>query len=217
MLRLVLLLGIALNLGMIGVQVFLYRPLLRMPGAGTFVVKPVIVLIIFALLVFWAARSNGPVHQSVLLTGATLGLITGALQIVHMTLENFVDLGRANGITTLAFMFSAFLLWGIAGYRVARSTASVGSGLLAGSWSAIVCMLIVVTFGFVLMYWSVPSPEYVATWSEFKSSGWTDARAFAIANTLDSGFSHLLIGPIVGAVVGGLAGVIAPVQRKTGT
>jgi hypothetical protein len=37
---------------------------------------------------------------------------------------------------------------------------------------------------------------------------WTDVHAFTIANTLDSALSHLIVGPIVGAIFGGVAGVV---------
>jgi hypothetical protein len=47
-----------------------------------------------------------------------------------------------------------------------------------------------------------PSPTYVSTWSEFKQSGWSNAHAFAIANSLEAVLSHLVIGPIAGTIFG---------------
>ncbi len=70
---------------------------------------------------------------------------------------------------------------------------------MAGSWAALVCTLILVGFGLALTFASIPS-GYVSTWSEFRRSGWTDATAFGIANTFGSAYSHLLLGPIVGAI-----------------
>jgi len=208
--RVALLLGVAVDLVLIAVRVFLYRPFLAMPGGLTFVIEPVTMLIVYGVLVLWITTTGGLPRQSAIARGTIFGLITGALQVTHMTLENFVDLGpRLNGITTLTFMFCAFMLWGVAGYVVARSTKSIFSGITAAVWSAVVSTLITVTFGFALMYSSVPRPEYVATWAEFKRSGWTDARAFAIANTLDAGFSHLIIAPIVGIIFGAIGAAMA--------
>jgi hypothetical protein len=68
-------------------------------------------------------------------------------------------------------------------------------------------MRILVGFGLALTFASVPSARYVSTWSEFRSSDWTGATAFGIANTLDSAFSHMLVRPLVGALTGGIAGV----------
>ena len=78
----------------------------------------------------------------------------------------------------------------------------------AGSWAAIVCMLILVAVGLTLTFVPVPSASYVSTWSEFRESGWKDATAFGIANTFDAAYSHLLVGPIVGAITGAIGGLV---------
>ncbi len=212
--RLALLLGIILNLAMIGVRVFFYRPLLVMPGGLKFVIEPAVLLIVYALLVVWATSRADPLRQRILQIGTPLGLLGGMVQIVHMLLENLVNFGAANGTVTLSSMLLTFLLWGVAGYRASHTTKSIGLGALTGSWSALVTMLVAVTFGFALLYSSIPRLDYVATWPEFQRSGWEDVHAFSIANTLDSGFSHLLIGPIVGVLFGGVAGIIARFQHK---
>jgi hypothetical protein len=66
----------------------------------------------------------------------------------------------------------------------------------------------------VEFYLATPQPEYVATWGEFKRSGWTDVHAIPIANTLDSAQSHLIIGPIAGAIFGAIGGVITRLNDK---
>ena len=76
-------------------------------------------------------------------------------------------------------------------------------------------MLIGVAAGFVIEFFAArPDPAYVATWGEFKRSGWTDARAFGLANTLDSAFTHLVIAPIVALVVGGLGSLLARIAHS---
>ena len=99
-------------------------------------------------------------------------------------------------VLPIGFMLIVFTSWGIAGFRIARSRRSIRAGLLAAVFSAGVCMLIAVTAGFMVQFFvAPPEPAYVSTWAEFKRSGWTDARAFGMANTLDSGFTHLVIAP----------------------
>ncbi len=212
--RLTLLTIIMLNLAMIGGRVFSYRPLLAMPGGLKFVLEPPSLLILYALLVIWATSRPDAGRQRTLQIGTRLGLIAGIVQIVHMLLENLANFGVANGTVTLSSMALTFLLWGLAGYRASRATTSTGSGVLAGSWSAMLTMLIAVSFGFALLYSSIPPLDYVASWPEFQRSGWKDVHAFSIANTLDSGFSHLLIGPIIGALFGGVAGMVERFQHK---
>jgi hypothetical protein len=99
-------------------------------------------------------------------------------------------------------MLGGFLIWGIAGYWVTRKTGEVKAGIVASCWSAMVSVLMAVTFGLILMSVNVPSPAYVSTWSEFKQSGWSNAHAFAIANSFEAVLSHLVIGPIVGTIFG---------------
>jgi hypothetical protein len=71
-------------------------------------------------------------------------------------------------------------------------------------------MLIAVAAGFIVQFLlAPPEPAYVSTWAEFQRSGWTDARTFGVANTLDSGFTHLVIAPIVALFFGGLASFVA--------
>jgi hypothetical protein len=139
-------------------------------------------------------------------------MIGGTIQIAHVAQEAFVDLGPVwNGIAGFGLLLCTFLLWGSAGYQTTRRTGAPRSGALAGAWSAVLTMSILVLFGFLLeFYVAPPKPEYVATWGEFQRSGWTDMQAFTIANTLYSAQSHLIVGPIVGATFGLIGGVIAP-------
>jgi hypothetical protein len=214
--RFALLVVVILSLMMMGIQVFLYRPLLAMPGGASFVFETTVVLLLYGMLIVWATRSDGQLHRTVLQLGTPVGLVAAAVQIAHLAAENFIQFGRPwEAISTLTFMLCTFLIWGFAGYRSARSVGAILPGALAGAWSAIVTMSIAVTFGFALeFYLATPNPEYVATWGEFKRSGWTDIHAFTIANTLDSALSHLIVGPIVGVVFGGAAGALTRIPRK---
>jgi hypothetical protein len=63
------------------------------------------------------------------------------------------------------------------------------------------------------MFFNVPQPVYVATWEEFKHSGWSDAHAFAIANSLEAGFTHLLTGLVLGTVFAGIGSLAARAWR----
>jgi hypothetical protein len=53
-----------------------------------------------------------------------------------------------------------------------------------------------------LAHGEISDPDYLR-------SGWTDVRAFAIANTFDAGFTHLVEAPVIAAVLGALGGGIA--------
>ncbi len=213
-LRGALLFGVALNLCLLVVRVGLYRPLWAMPGALRFVVEPVIALAGCGLFVVAVTSGRQGKRLDALRPATAWGMAGGALLVVHMALEDFGRRIGENGWITLAFMSATFLLWGVTGFRVARNTASTAPGWLGGCWSAVVSVLAAVTFGFVLMFFEVPPLDYVATWPEFKQSGWSDVQAFAIANSLDAGFTHLVAGLVLGSIFGAIGAGLAHVWPR---
>ena len=207
-LRRLTLAAIVVNVGLIAIRISSYRLLLAMPGSATFIAKPLIVLAVYFAVVVWMTSATGD-RAVALSVGTSFGLVTAAVQIIHLFIESFVPTEElVTGITALVFMVGTFILWVVAGYITGSRGASVGAAATAGSWAAIACMLILVAVGLALSFVPVPSASYVSTWSEFRESGWKDATAFGIANTFDSAYSHLLTGPIVGAITGAIGGLI---------
>jgi len=200
---------IVLSLGMIALAVARYPALFAQPGAGTFVVEPICALFAYAVAIYFVARSRRPTWDTIFPTALRFGLLTGAIEILNMGIENGIPFSVKGPSAQIAFMLTVFTLWGIAGGLTARALNSLRAGLRAAISSACICMLIAVTAGFVIQLFLVPpDTAYVATWGEFKRSGWTDARAFGLANTLDSGFTHLAIAPVVAVLFGGVASLL---------
>ena len=80
----------------------------------------------------------------------------------------------------IATMLTLFTLWGVSGFRASRALRSIRAGLMAAVLSACICMSVGGTAALVVQLFLVrPSLAEVATWGEFKRSGWTDPRAFA--------------------------------------
>jgi hypothetical protein len=201
---------IVINLGMIALGVARYPALLLQSGARTFVAEPISVLVAYALAVVCIARTHGAYWDGILRSAIRFGLLAGTFEIINIGMENGIPFSVRGPALQIAFMLSVFTSWGIAGFRTARSLGSIRAGLLAAVCSAGICMLIAVAAGFLIQFFLVPPrPEYVSTWSEFKRSGWTDPHAFEVANTLDSGFTHLIIAPVVALVFGGVASLLA--------
>ncbi len=218
--RSAVLIGIFLDIVLVAVFSTGMSSPLRMPGGGAYVTKAMVLLAAYSLLVIFGFNKASISRQAALRMGGYFGAFGGLVLILHMVLENCGKRIGENPIVTLAFMLGAFLVWGAAGYCVTRSTGEIGAGLVVSCWSAMVSALMAVTFGLVLLAVNIPPSEYVATWSEFRQSGWTDARAFAIANSLDAVFSHLIVAPIV-AIVFGIFGAgfarMRPCRATTGT
>jgi hypothetical protein len=196
-------------LGMIALAVARYPALFSQPGARTFVLEPICALVAYAVAIFCFARPHSTSWDTILPTAVIFGLLTGTVEIANMGIENGIPFSVHGPVLQISFMLTIFTLWGIGGGRTARALNSIRAGLLAAVSSAGICMLIAVTAGFVIQFFLVPpEPAYVATWAEFKRSGWTDARAFGLANTLDSGFTHLVVAPVVAVVFGGIASLL---------
>src|SRR5271165_6134146 len=161
--RSVLLSAIALSLAMAEIQVYRYRLLLAMPGGLAFVAKTTMALLQYAMIIYWVTSSNSPLLRAGVQIGTPVGVIAAAVQVTHLVAENSVHLGNPwEGISSLGFMLGTFLIWGVAGYRSARTAGAITPGIVAGSWSAIVTMSVLVTFGFAFeLYLAPPSPKYV--------------------------------------------------------
>jgi len=205
-----LLASVAINLVMAALGVARYPAFFSQHGAHTFVLKPVCALLTYAVVIVFIARRHGPYWDSILRAAMLFGGLTGTIEVINVGIENGIPFAVRGPVAGIGFMLTAFTIWGIAGFRTARSLRSTRAGLLVAVSSASICMLIAVAAGFIVQFLlAPPDPAYVSTWAEFQRSGWTDARAFGVANTLDSGFTHLVVAPIVALFFGGLASLAA--------
>lgn len=201
-----LLVGIALNLALIGGRVLPYPAMVMLPGGVVYMLEPVVLLLLYGGLGWWLTTAVNPARLAALRAGTLFGLMSGGVWVVNLALETFADLAVQVGrFVFLLLLGATFLLWGVAGLRTAKRTGSLSLAILAAVWSAMNSIVILVAFGLLLLYTSLPRLEHtVATSPEFRSSGWHDVGAFAIANTFDAAFSHLLVAPLVAVFFGAL-------------
>lgn len=202
----------ALNLSLIAFQLVLYPALLAMPDGWSFVLAPVVLLAIYAgvvlaLPIIVAHVSGG---AGALIVGTRIGLVAAVIEALNISLESLVAMPQAvTAVVTGIFMLSAFALWGTVGMLVAHRTQSVVSGALAAVWSAIITMLLAVTYGFALLALAWPQlAAFEATDPDFLRSHWDDLHAFTIANTFSNGATHFVEAPLIAFVVGGLGASI---------
>jgi hypothetical protein len=179
------------------------------PGAALLVVELVSALLAYGIAVMWIAKTRDARWDGTIRSAALFGLLGGTMEALNIAIENGVPAAVHVPALPLVFMLAIFTSWGVAGLQAARSLHSIRAGLLTAVSSAGICMLLGVTAGLGIELLAPPLPAYVATWAEFKRSGWTDAHAFALANTLDSAFTHLIVGPVVALVFGGVASLLA--------
>ncbi|GAC1634867.1 MAG: hypothetical protein NVS4B2_21920 [Chloroflexota bacterium] len=208
---------VVLDLALIGGRVLLYPSLLSQRGALVYVLEPVALLLVYAAIAVWITRPSMGGGRVALRPATIMGLGTGVLWIVNLSLETFAGISGAGIAATAPFLLGGFALWGCAGFLTARGSGSAGFGVVGAMWSAMICILATITFGFVLTYTSVTTLEHLLAGDpDFLRSHWSDLRAFAIANSFDSAFSHLLGGLVVSTVVGGVGGLSALAADRTG-
>jgi hypothetical protein len=82
--------------------------------------------------------------------------------------------------------------------------------LLAAVWSAMICVLLTVAYGWTLPLVALSRlQQELAGDPDFLRSRWTDLHAYVLANSLDSGFSHLLGALIISAALGAIGATAA--------
>ena len=180
-LRLVLFATSALTAAMILFKIHSYPPLRSLPGASATIVEAIVLLTLYAIAIGLPLGRNTAQFRPRF--AALLGLIAGALQVLHLLVERFVSISEPwNSPVTLAFMLATFLFWGYAAFRARELGAPLVSAALAALWCAIVTMTVAVFFGTLVELFLAPVPlESMRTWAEFQRSGWNDLQAFSIA------------------------------------
>ena len=166
-------------------------------------------LIVAGFVVLAATAVRDEANQKILWNAAVAGLLSGVLEAVHITVENFVSLAPRESISTGVFMLGLFLIWGVAGYR-APGACRAWDRAVGRRWAAMVGILFAITYGFSQLFWALPRLEQRNTLSSrLPAAGWTDLHAFTIVDVFEAGVKVLIVGPILGAIIGGLGGVIA--------
>ena len=210
-LRRVFLAALALDVALIVGRVALYRALLAQQDWLFYVCEPLALLVMYAGIALAITRWMGAREQRTVAlgVGVRFGVVTGALWVINVTIETFVNTPSSLSIlSTAPFILGTFALWGVAGFVAAWRTQRIVLGALAAVWSAMVGMLVGVTYGFTLSYTALPRLTHAMYGDpDFLRSHWTDAQAFAIANTFGNGFSHLLGALLIGSVIGGVGAV----------
>lgn len=192
---------IVLNVVAVGLALARYRPIFLQAGSLNFVFELAGVLVVYVVAILWVGTRDGDSWSLIRAKAGRYGLLTGLVEMIGIAVENYAPTGGPS--VAAAFMLTTFVLWGWAGALVMRRTGEMRAGLLTSVASAGLCMLIAVAGGFVMeLFVRPPLAGEVARWAEYLRSGWTDPRAFALANTLDSGFTHLLLAPFVAVVFG---------------
>jgi len=195
---------------MLGIAILRYPVFSLQSGSSLVLCETLVVLGCYGAAIVFLEKINieslGVITQS----AGYVGLVCASLEFLNIGLENGMPIRIEIPGQSILFMLTLFGLWGIAGFRITRAVHAVKAGILGAMVAAGICMLWATLFGFAIQFFiAPPDPASIATWAEFKRSGWADPRAFGIANTLEAGATHLVIAPIIAIVVGGLGAFAA--------
>ena len=201
----VLVVMIAASIGMAVASVERSPGWVSHPGAAMILREVWLTLVVYAGVIVVVVANCGEEWDEEMRNAAVFGGTAGAVEALNIALENAIPSFMNRPAVSIAAMLVVFALWGLAGARTARDLHHFRPGVTAAVMSAGVCMVFAVPVGFALeLFIAPPRPDTISTWQEFQRSGWMDAAAFGIANTLYSGFTHLWMGPVIALVVGSL-------------
>jgi len=198
---------------MMGVLVAGAHSPLAMRGGFRFVAEAASALAVCAAAVAWSERI--PSRAGIFRAAFFTGMAGAVLQVVHMSLEAFGQHVGDRGDLTTGFMAAALFWWGAVGFAVAWRAGRMRDAVFAAGFSAVATMIVAVAYGLGLAWAGYPDDAYVRTWPEYVQSGWSDARAFAIANSLDAVLSHFVAAPVIGSLLGGVGAWLAFMLRRS--
>lgn len=202
---------ICADLVMGAARVVTYPPFVGEPGALGYLVEAAAALLAYAVVIVVGAftlRRDAGAFQAVRV-GAVFGMIGGCIEIISTAVESLFALPQAIvSVVTLTAMLGLFTLFGVSGFMGVRRTERFWMGTVAAVGCAVCAVLITLTFGFLISLTSLPQLAHDMIGDpDYLRSGWSDPFAFAIANTFDAAFTHLVEAPIIAGVLGAVGGV----------
>jgi len=171
---------------------------------------------LFAYLIFCLripAMAAHAGYRTAFEDGSKIGFLAGIFNIVHLTVECFVAIPeKINSTATLSFMCVLFILFGVSAYITGRKINKTGPALLSGIWCAMVSILILFVYGFLLDVLFFSQMKAILRYDEEFIQSKMALDSFVIHNTLESGGTHLLEAPFIALIFSLCAVLINRVQ-----
>jgi hypothetical protein len=197
--------GVLLGLALIILGRFL------IPAANLLsVVGACLVLIVYGLVGYFVFPK---IHPDVLVLVGAFGLLAGAILAGEILLE-YALLPKDNtgwGVIEFGCVFAIFFISGlVAAYRSKRMRvgvlASVGTAMLSSVIWLIIILLTFYGFRDTARQGLVFMAE--GNYADFARSGMKDFNTFVMEDFLGAGFFHLLLAPLIAAVLGVVGAVL---------
>jgi hypothetical protein len=151
--------------------------------------------------------------------GLRFGVLAAVVFVGEMALE-YILLPADNSTLGLAEFGLVFVCWMAAGWLGARRGGRWSAGLIAAVYAALISSVIWYGALLALYYVFQAGPQQAqlfaaeGTYTDFTRSGMTDLAAFVMQDYLGAGFFHLLLGPLLAALLGGIAAGFARLDPR---
>jgi hypothetical protein len=209
------LLGVAANLVLVGVQLARY-PLVFGQERVPYIVAAVAALIAFGGIALVSGRRSAPTARRDLRLASGLGVLAAVIMAGDIVREYLSD-----GPAQLNFVFgglafvAVLLLFGAAGAVAGHGDA--GKGARGGAWAAVVSMLVLTPYAWILNSVLMTRLEQILPNDpEFKiGNTLTDLPSYTVWNTISAISTHAILLPILGALVGAAAAALMSLLRRS--
>ena len=215
-----LLLGVSAAVLLVGLGLALYPTTLSASPAGlSGVIAIGVILVVYGIAGAWLPPRLERHDPWLLRAAITFGLLAGAVYAGEILLE-YLLLPADNSPYALVEFGAIFLLYAAAGLTAARRTGRARDGLWAAVAAALISTLIWYLAILAVTFAMRGTPQQAAVMraegnlEDFGRSGMTDFPAWFMQDLLGAGFFHLLLGPIVAAVLGGAGALAGKLVRR---
>ena len=200
---------LALALIVVGRLLFPTTALISIAGSST-------ILLVYGWLAVIGPSRLYRRHADILSVAIRFGLLAGAVFAGEVLLE-YVLLPADNTLFGLVEFGAVFSLYFAAAFVVARRTGSLRNALLSSVASAFIASLLWVIIVLAVFYIFRGSAQQALVlraegdYEDFARSGLSDFNAFIMEDFMGATFFHLLLGPMVAAVLGILGGLLGKI------
>jgi hypothetical protein len=178
-----------------------------------------VILVVYGIAGAWLPPRLERRDPLLLRAAITFGLLAGAVYAGEIVLE-YVTLPANNSPYALIEFGAIFVVYFAAGLTAARRTGRTRDGISAAVTAALISTLIwyivllAVTFAMRGTFQQAAVLRAEGNLEDFTRSGMSDFPAWFMQDLLGAGFFHLLLGPIVAAVLGGAGALAGKLVRR---
>jgi hypothetical protein len=177
-----------------------------------------LVLVPYAVIGWVAPRRIREKWPTILSDSAPFAIFAGFVIVAEVVLE-YILLPADNTRMGFVEFGLAFSVWAWAGAFAANRYQSVWAGTIAATATAMISSLIWFIAALTTFYclYGSPRQELVfraeGNYDDFARSGMADFHTFVMEDFFGAGFYHLVLGPLIAAVLGAVAGCIVLLFR----